>query len=214
MRKTLFIFILLTIVILSAPRAGAQNPELFITWRAENYTPPGYSGRVLPSVGTPMEASFELVDGGKIIDVSKYEIRWLFGDRFYKTATGLKTLSYAPSLTSESVPLKITVVGYNGGDMEKEITIPIARPEIVIAAPYPNREIGPGKNIFRALPYFFNIQSPSELSFEWLVNKEKAVSGGENPDSLELDTPEEARGLQIALSVFAQGLKNPLELAS
>lgn len=215
MKKT-FSYLLAAVFVIAAPVSALaqQGPDLFITWQAQSYTPPGYLGRALPSVGTPMEAAFELVDSGKIIDVSKYEIRWLFGDRVYKTKVGLKSLSYVPQLTSGDIPLRITVVGYKGVNLEKEITIPLARPEVVITAPYQNREIKTGKNVFRALPYFFNAQSPSDIRFEWAVDKKTADAGGERPDYLELETPEEARGLQVALSVFAQNFKEPLEFAS
>lgn len=199
----------------AAPASAQTEPEIMITWRAKSYAPPGFEGKTLPAVGTSIEAAFELIDQGKIVDVSKYEVRWFFGGYLWKVGLGLKSYGYTPTLYSgNDITVKVAVVGYKERPIEKSIVIPLVRPEIVIDAPYYNRELRQGLNIFRGLPYFFNIQSIGELVFNWKANNEPAVSGGNKPDVLELNIPEGGGGLQIPVSLFVQNRQEGLEFAS
>ena len=55
-------------------RSSAQQsqPQFFITWRAQNYAPTNYSGKILPVANSSVTASFEVLDPltGKFIDLA------------------------------------------------------------------------------------------------------------------------------------------------
>src|SRR3989344_5475428 len=52
--------------------AQQSQPQFFITWRAQNYAPANYSGKILPAANSPVTASFEILNPltGKFVDLS------------------------------------------------------------------------------------------------------------------------------------------------
>ena len=50
--------------------AAASVPELILTWQAQNYAPASYEGKRLPTGNTIIAAAVELIDGGKVINLS------------------------------------------------------------------------------------------------------------------------------------------------
>jgi hypothetical protein len=61
------------------------------------------------------------------------------------------------------------------------VQVPVVSPKVAIEANYPNGVVSVSPATVKALPYFFNIPSPSSLTFAWTVNG-VAASAAENPD--------------------------------
>src|SRR3989344_4866664 len=113
--------------LLSANFAFAQTaPEFMVSWRALNFVPPEYQGKIFPINGTAIEAGFDLIDRGKIADLSKKEIRWFLDGTAIGNGIGKKTASFTVQKTANTVHnLRIEVADYNGTILRKNLAIPI-----------------------------------------------------------------------------------------
>lgn len=168
---------LFAVLLLSAkPNARAQqnssgNPDFLITWRAQSYAPPSYRGKALPTTGTPVVVSFELVGQGKIVDLSKQPVYWYLDNEYLNGGNGVQTAAFNvvfPMIGSQEI--RIEIPDFNGVDLSKRIVIPVANPEAVIEAPFPNARFSGTALQLVGQPYFFNIQHLSDLTFTWSVN--------------------------------------------
>lgn len=190
------IFTLLTIGywLLTIPVNAQTAPQFMISWKADSYAPSWYQGKVFPTRGSRVEVAFELIDNGKIADISKSKIRWYVNDRLVlneKNGLGIKTHSFrVVDYPGQDVEVRIVVVDYKNGDQLSDlIIIPVAHSEAVIDAPYAGRKIGNisnDKNSFFAYPFFFNVLDLSKLSFNWAVDGRSAESNGGNSQKLDL----------------------------
>jgi len=192
---------------------AATKPELLLTWSADVFAPQGYSGKLIPSKGSTITAALELIDGGKIINLSPYEVRWYRGDNLFKKGKGLKRISLTIDVSeSIGVPLKAVVVGYKGVEEEATMGIPAKEPELIIDAPYPLRRVSDATIELRALPYFFNIENISDLIFKWQANGISPQGGSEASDILELTLSSPASGSTISVSVSAENTNDASEI--
>ncbi|MDD5430991.1 MAG: hypothetical protein PHP03_02090 [Candidatus Pacebacteria bacterium] len=200
--------------------ASAQTqPEFIISWRTNAYVPSTYAGKIIPSAGSMVDISFDVLENGKLIDVSGKKIKWSSSGKTLQTGTGLKNIIFTISSTETSEKsISISIADYKGATLDKTISIPIASPKIIIDAPIPGKEISIGQDYtFRALPYFFNVPSLSNLSFEWQM-------GGQNleqtnplrPDilSANLNSQFKITYNTISLSVIVKNISNQLETAA
>ncbi len=64
------LFLILTGFFLAGAQAQTTGPQLMVTWKARTYAPPGFDGKIMPTANSAITASVELIDGGKIIDLS------------------------------------------------------------------------------------------------------------------------------------------------
>ncbi|MEK7192012.1 MAG: hypothetical protein AAB646_00660 [Patescibacteria group bacterium] len=210
-----FAIILFVIWILSFGFSGAQvAPEFMVTWKANSYAPAGYQGKILPIANTPIEVSFELIDGGKLADLSRNEIRWYLNGNFEKSGKGLKSLSFsADGLNGNNQQVRITVMNYKGTELDEIVDIPMAVPEVVIDAPYPDNQVGIGENFLTALLYFFNLDNASQGAINWSANGADSQGLANNPEILNLDTKDLDSNTPINLQASARNLLNPFEIA-
>ena len=99
----------------------------------------------MPSAGSNIEISFNLIDGGKIVDLSKTKVRWYINDELTvneESGLGIKTLKFkAPQEVVGEIEIKIVVIGYKETEIEKFITIPIEKVEVVIDSPRYDQKI-------------------------------------------------------------------------
>jgi len=201
--------------------ADAQaSPQFLVSWRAQNYAPSWYPGKILPANKTPIEISFELIDNGKLADLSKTKVRWYINDNLIKNENdglGIKKIKFnIPDYAGNETEVRIIVVDYLGGEqIDKIIAIPTVSPETVIEAPYLNGEIGVGTSNFRALPFFFNITNLNNLSVEWSANEQKSEGFFDNPWLLNLNIDSKTPlGTEIRLSALVKNPSKELEFAS
>lgn len=178
-------------------------PEIWVTWRASSYVPPDFSGKAMPSEGTLVTASFEVIDGGKFVNLAGYEIYWYLNDDLIQTGMGGQQVSFrVPSRGNHK--LRVKVNDYKNEALVKTIEIPAVRPEAVIVTPYPGDIFSSSRVQAKAIPYFFNTSNPQKLSFSWRVNG-REPSSKENISFLDINlggTTAEGYRLDINLSIF------------
>jgi hypothetical protein len=215
----LTVILIFTFYILHSVSAQSSS-QFFVSWQAQSYIPNWYQGKVLPTSGTPTEISFELIDKGKLADLSKTKVRWYVNDELVKNeenGLGIKILkTNIPNYAGQETEIRISVVDYLGGEaLDRIIKIPVVGPEVTINAPYPDKKISAGSSIFQAIPFFFNIKNLNSLSVEWSANEQKPAGLSANPWLLNLnigaDTP---TGAEIKLSVLVRNFLKELEFAT
>ena len=182
------LLVLLACVILAMAYAGTMNranaqgapAQLLVTWQADTYVPDGFSGKVMPASDSQIVMGVDLINLGKRVDLSKYNIFWYVNENFYQGTVGLARISLAaPHIIGEnSITIRVLIKNYGSG-IGKTITIPMVVPEVVIQSSAPSLAASAAPFNLQAYPYFFNVQNASQLSFEWSLN---GVSvGNQNP---------------------------------
>ena len=154
---------LLIILFLFMPVISHAAPELILTWKTSSYVPENYAGKALPVAGTSIDVVAILVDGGKVISLTPYEIHWYAGEDRIAGGTGVaRVRTIAPITGQDSLELRVNVSKYQDQPLDAFVTIPIVRPEILIL-----KKMNAQKQDFSVIPYFWNIMKPSELSILW-----------------------------------------------
>ena len=209
--------------LMSSINVNAQivsQPQFLVSWRADSTAPSWYLGKIFPTKGTAVEVSFELVDSGKPADLSKTVIRWYINDKLVKNESdglGIKYLKFiATDYPGQDAEIRISIPDYkNLGPLDKIITIPIVKPQVVIVAPYPDRNITAGKSVFETIPFFFSAQDLSEIVYKWFVDNRAVSDLGDNQRVLDLNIPQEApKGTIINIKATAKNLLRETEFAS
>lgn len=203
--KNLLIFTVLMAGGYTLVASGQSAPELMVTWKAATYVPANYPGKTLPGDGSFIEVALEVIDGGKIADLSQTEVQWLANRDTNASGRGLKYFSFNANAFHGNQVVDITLPSYKGARLTEKVVIPIARPEVVISG---------GPDIFRGLLYFFNLTDLVQTKFTWSADGEAVEGIAENPGFLELDTTGLSSGSVINLEVDVQNLLKPLEIAS
>ncbi len=176
-----------------------------VTWKANDYAPASFQGKILPIDGSRIDVALEIIDSGKIANLSGNEIRWLINGRDLKSGIGLKNISFIAEGVKGDQVIDITIKNYGGQDLEKTVTIPLASPEVVISG---------GPNIFEALLYFFNITSPNQVRINWSANGQPAFGTVKDPTKIDLDLSNLPAGTAVNLKVEAQNIATPIEIVS
>lgn len=202
---------------------STQNPnfEFLVSWRAINYVPSDYQGRIIPSKNSIIEISFDLLDKGKFVDISKQQINWNIDRNSFKSGVGLKSIVTTFDKAATKL-IEIEIPDYNdrtytGAYLNKFINIPAVSPEIVINAPYPNKTIGIRQNSFQAIPYFFGISNLGQLKFEWSVDEQKVNTDLAYPSILAIDLTSQGSpksGTNTLIKVLVRNITDTMEFAS
>jgi len=201
--------------------AHAQSkPQFLVSWQAEDYAPYWYAGKILAINSTPVSIGFELIDNGKIADLSKTIVRWYVNDKLIlneDNGLGIKSLKInIPDYNGQQTEIRIAVVGYGKtGFIDKLIEIPVAGPEAVINAPYPEGGIKTGASVLSLFPFFFNVKDLSNLAVNWSVSGQPLNNSTGNPFILNLNVGSETpANTTIAVSVSIKNKLKDLEFAS
>jgi hypothetical protein len=202
-----------------AQAQAASQPQFLVTWRSHNYAPSWYAGKILATRGSWVDVSFDLIDNGKVVDLSKNKVRWYVNDDLKRNeddGLGIKNYYFGiDDYKNEDINIQIVVVDYLDEQIGKFITIPLAQPEVVIDAPYANRRLPSGTDMFKAYPYFFDIKDLSKLSFNWTVNGQPAESASISADTLKLNIDNLApSGFGIDIQALIKNLTDEFEFAS
>lgn len=197
-------------ILLALPEAHAQttasSPTFLVTWKTTgSYIPSFYVGKALPTYGSEITASLELISPqGKVLDLSGQTIYWYLDDNLIGGGAGVQQVTFPPLGDAPNVAdLRVTLPNYNGTYLVHAINIPMVLPEAVIDAPYPNGQFTQNPLIVQSLPYFFNIPDPSDLSYAWSVNGQTG-SNTENPEAAQITLPQGTQsgtGVAVSLSV-------------
>lgn len=193
---------------------GGSEPDLLVTWQAHTYAPPGYQGKVLPALGTPVDAALEFVENGALVDLSHEEVRWFLNENLLRGGLGLAQITFRiPVISTSEQVLRATVVGYQGADRERSVIIPVVAPRAVIDAAAPRNEIPKDGTVsLRAFPYFFT-SSFGNLTFSWKANGKEPEEAGNRPDELILRVAGGLSGGEIELGLHITNRGNALEFA-
>ncbi len=154
-----------------AQGVSATQPQIFLTWQARGYVPPSYQGKALPAANSVVTASMEVIDQGRIADISNKSVYWyqdglLVGSGLGKKTVNFRTASQAPTQSQ----LMVQVQGYKGQLLFNTIVLPVAQPTAVIEAPYTGNISGGNSVTVKGVPYFFNVPDMNSLVFNWVVN--------------------------------------------
>lgn len=188
--------------------AQQSSPEFFISWEAQSHVPSWFPGKILPVSGSPISVSFELVDKGKLVDVSQEEVFWYLDDNFFRGGRGLQTISFAaPQIRGGSAELRIQINNYKneGRIVLQSFLIPVVKQETIIEAALPNNEFSESNIRVFGFPYFFNLNDVADLVFSWSVNGKTPL----NPDNeafLDINTVGAVAGakLHVSLTVHSE----------
>ncbi len=186
------------------------NP-LIITWQANNYFPADYNGKALVTPNTLVIASAELVQNGKLADITGADIRWYVGNELAASGAGFKTLSFsAQQRPTGYQALRVSIKSGNSS-FENSIQIPISQPNVVISIPSLGKTAKAGSQItLQAIPFFFNADSLRYLTFDWQINNRR-VTGEGNKVTVKVGTPQSVYQNSIPVSVTVQNSDNPYE---
>lgn len=213
---------LIIIVIISALGLSFLNilsteaqtePQFLVTWRAGAYVSPDFGGKAMPSKGSEISASLEIIVAGKIADLSKQIIYWYLDNNFIKGGQGVKDIFFTASKPAGgNHNLRIQLPDFKGNLLIKTVDIPIVRPEVVIEAPFPNKKISGSKINLLGRPFFFNAQNQSLFDFNWTVNG-LPPDTLDNPQTLEINLENSESGGVLNISLNIQNRGRTLESA-
>lgn len=160
--------------------AQKTAPQFLVTWRASSYAPADYRGKILPTPNSLINISFELIVGGKPADLSKQTIYWYLNDDLLTSGPGKQSIGFVPmgSSDTDTASVRIQIPGYSADLLLDTIDIQLVSPTAVIYHPAINNNFSGNSLQVTAVPYFFNVDSPSSLNYSWNVN-------GETPANLE-----------------------------
>jgi hypothetical protein len=196
----------------------ATAPQFMVTWQAQNFAPADFAGKLLPIANTPIDVVFNVIENGKMVDLTNTEVRWYVNNKIQQSGRGRQTLRFnAPEFSGGDQEVRISIPSYKNRELTKTITIPVTIPQVIIQTPFISNEIPRGEIRLKALPYFFNISNLRNLKFGWLVNGVAPTSEGviTNPEELILETPAEIpTNNQTSIGVSIQNKNNTLEAAA
>ncbi len=200
--------------IYGAPTALAAT-EPIISWRAVSYVPAGFIGKVYPTANARVEAAVTLVDGNKIVNLSRNQIQWFLDDAPVGGATGQTSAVFNAGTVYGNHVIRVAI-SYQGSTIENSRIFSIVKPEIVLTTPAPYQQIAIGKNAFRALPYFFNTTSLQDLRFTWLGNNQLLNLQQSSPDALNINFTSTGSGFSsdFNLTSTIENRLNPLEIST
>jgi hypothetical protein len=219
--KTLIIFsVFFTFYFLFFIPANAQQttPQFLVSWQSNSFAPSWFKGKVFPTTGSQIIVKFDLIDGGKIADLSKTAVRWYVNNNLIlneKNGLGIKTYSFfANDYVGAKTNVRISIPDYKGSVLDSVLDIPVVNPEVVINAPYFDKIISAGKLDLEAIPLFFNVNNLSSLSFSWAANGQPTTITGNPFLGLNIDAGIMSSGSGIDLSAMVKNIANELETAS
>ena len=206
--------VLLGMVFLSPLYAVGQsiNSPVIITWQANNYFPANYQGRAMITPNSLIVASVELIQNGKLSDLTNANIQWYVNGIPTDGGVGFKTTSFiAKPQTDGYVTIKASVT-IGGSEYDNSYRVQTAQPVIIINTQNSENSVPAGsQSTISASPYFFNISSLDDLSFFWSVNGQ-TVTGNNNQVTINVGTPSSGYQGSIQISVTAQNKNFQYEL--
>jgi len=197
----------------------ASQPQFVATWRSHNYAPSWYAGKIMATRGSWVDVSFDLINNGKVVDLSKNKVRWYVNDDLRRNeddGLGIRNFYFGvDEFARDDIEVRIVIVDYAENEIGKMIIIPLVSPEAVVDAPYSNRQLPNGTNFFKVYPFFFNVNDLSKLSFNWIVGGRLAESNAIDTSILKLNIDKLApSGFGIDIQATINNLTNEMEFAS
>jgi len=194
--------------------AQTLNPVV-ITWQANNFYPADFGGRALPSPGTPVTLSAEIIQNNKLLDLSQATFLWYADETLFARGVGLKETTLKINKSPGDYSFVRVAVQINNSSFENSLRIYAQAPTVVIEGNFPNQTIRAGsQTLLRAMPYFFNVSSLADLGFSWLINDKIQNSSQDNQLLLSIGPLQGNSDAAAQISVAVQNIVNALETAS
>jgi hypothetical protein len=222
MKKYIFVAIIVYLAVFSTASAQSvsASQDFMVSWKSANYVPEWYSGKSLPIAGSSVQINFELINSGKPADLSQNAVRWYVNEDLARNESdglGIKSLTVAvPQNSGGEMTIRVSIADYDEDSvLEKTIVIPVSKPEAVINSPYSGNKIGSGLSSFELIPFFFNVDSLNELSFEWLANEASSQPFEYDLRKLDLNIDSQAlSGFEVKLGAIVRSQLNQFESAN
>ncbi len=179
---------------------GAQNAPsaspIDLLWSTNAYTPPLYQGKALPI----RESTIEIAAITYSTDRPDSELffSWYLNNQLMREESGRGKNTFSFECFRPSCQVRLRLQDDNKLPLaDKEISIPLVSPEVVLEKRHFSLDgprlsgafalISGQESSFFIQPYFFNINQPEELAYEWRLGDKKAQNtSGENPQELVL----------------------------
>lgn len=216
MHRPIFFTTLIAGGIIAFTASAQTAPEFITSWKAINYVPAEYPGKIFPTKGSTLIVGFDLLDKNQFTNLSKAEIQWDVDGTVLQTGTGVQQAQFQSNANANQHIIRIAVRNYGASELNYTFTIPIKKPFLIIDAPVPNRRLNLGSTLFQALPYFFNTSDLRNVRFQWFRNGQTIAGSPSTPSALTLEIASEGNPVNtdLSLSATAQNLLNPLEAAT
>ncbi|MFA6992740.1 MAG: hypothetical protein WC269_05715, partial [Candidatus Gracilibacteria bacterium] len=149
---------------------------------------------------------------GKLLDVSKSIIEWRKNRERIQQGTGQKETVVVFSENDATNFISVSVE-WNGGTIEKSITIPVTKPKLILELPYANSVVPKNTDIsITATPYFFNAKSFNDLSFSWQIGALKRGTGSDNKIIINTGNPSVTTDRIVTINGYVQNRRSLLEI--
>ena len=183
----------------------ASSPQFLVTWKASgSHIPSFYAGKALPTLGSKITASLELVSNGKLVNLNSQNIYWYEDEVLVGGGQGVQQVTFSPfGAPPGSLILDVELPQYSGGYLTYAVNIPFVNPVAVIYAPYPAHEFSTDLLAVQGLPFFFYATSSDNLFYSWSVNGQTG-SSTENPQVADITVPQGTPGgtnVGVSLSI-------------
>lgn len=200
------LIVVMALFFVVATKANAAAPQFLITWKTTgSYIPAAYHGKALPTYGSEITASLEIISNGKLANLQGQTIYWYLNDTLLGGGAGAQSITFPPFGEAPNImTLKVELPNYNGNFLIHTMDVPMVQPQAVIYAPYPNGQFSANPVAVVAIPFFFNTPSPDDLSYSWSVNGQSGASA-ENPEEADITLPAgTAAGTTFGVSLTVQ----------
>ncbi len=203
--------LLIPLLLFSFSFVAEAKDDFLINWKASVYVPFFYTGKALPTLGSKIEVSFELLHDDQIVSLKGREVRWFIGNKQVAKGPNLKKTIYnIPGEQTGNLAIRLEVSGPYG-EVNKVFTIPVTSPKVVIEDK--NQGIlNKGNNNYLAWPYFFNVKKMDELGFTWQIDEDRTTGKPDQRNTLDLNVAKDVNDYNSELSATIQKLNNLLEI--
>jgi hypothetical protein len=183
----------------------ASSPQFLVTWKASgSYVPSFYQGKALPTLGSKITASVELISNGRLVDLSSQNIYWYEDEVLVGGGQGVQQVTFPPFGTPpSSLILDVEIPQSDLGYLTHTVDIPFVNPMAVIESPYPDQEFSTNPLTVQGIPFFFDATSSDNLLYGWSVNGQTGTNT-ENPNLAEITLPQGTPGgtnVGVSLSI-------------
>lgn len=215
--RSAFIFIFTLLIVFasfSAFSSAEDGLSVITTWTAENLYPSDYRGRALPSTESLVVVSATTLQNQKLIDSSLIRFKWYLDGKFYKEGDGLREISfYTTNRAGDSHTVRV-LASLAGNSTSKTIEIPISEKELVIESSVGASAPSNSSVVFTATPYFFNVQSISDLDISWKIQKRDIPGEKKNTLFVQFGTPENSGQGAVTISSLAKEKESVFQKAA
>lgn len=200
--------------VISAKEISPPPNFIHLTWETSGNVPQNYLGKVLVGRSGLIKVSAQVFvySQNQYLNSDLWEYRWYLNDNLEKAGRNLKEFRFfVKSYFPDNYRVKLKVFFNKSSFLEKEITIPIPSPQIVIK-PVGGNFLRKGEILeiispqikLRAIPYFF--PSLKNLEIKWYLDKKLAPSSLIENGDLIISSKDGAKDVKVSISDYSDSL--------